>query len=229
MTDQLSEFDQLSNSFKLNIGGNIKSGKAWKTSFSYNNIQLNNKSYLDYAGVNSSMTFRSGSIKRTFGYLHQQKRYAKKNNASSNTSINQIGFTQSFQSSPYYIVGRVAYREKEVRLDKSTSLSRFTFDTRIQRKIKNGAASSLWKYAIYSRISIAAYEYAETDADLAILYGSEYDKARKEKRYNLTLGINSKLNNVQIKGSALLQYRDSNLPIYNYSKNILEVEFQYRF
>jgi len=228
-TDKFNSFDQVSNNIKLNIGGRINTDYKWRTPFFYKNIRLNNRNYLNYTGVNPSVTIQDSGSKQTFSYLHQQKRYSHKINTDSNADINQISFLQAYNDKSYLFQGKASYRVNEVNLNKSSGYNRYTLGTRIQRRLESPIAFSSWKSALYSRLSIAVYEYAERDPDLVTLYGAAYDKVRQEARYNFAVGVKSKSNGVQLQASILLQYRESNLPIYQYSKNIFEIELRYRF
>lgn len=219
-------FDQTVHSIALNTGGEINSKLSWQVPLGYRNVLLDNTAYTEQYAIRPRLNIKSHGLLHQIELGLKDRQYSQdsEKDRSGNMITTTYGVRHHKGIRTYW--GKIANENYRGPDDRSDAYSRQSLSLKYRQRL-----NALKAYKTYAKFSYrAAYsEYKDVDGTLLGLFGSSYNKLRKDFRQTVSLSLTASQKKWQISSSVNYQDRDSNLPLYKYNRFTTEVGFNYKF
>jgi hypothetical protein len=226
-SDKSKIYDQQSHRLYAKAGGRIDKRWRWQVPVTYRDVMLNDQNYASYASIKTRISYRDSKWIRYFEYGFQNKSYADIEDSERDGDYQDFAMGLRSLNSNNRLFAKLEYRTFDGPSDGS--------DVYHRTRLFVSATSMLppWFYGTLPRLQLSydlsEKSYQSIDAALVDSLGSEYEERRQDLKHRLSTELKLLKSDWQVMFAFHFQRRESNLPIYQYNRNITELGVQYRF
>lgn len=219
-------FDQTVHSISLGTGGEINSKLSWQVPLGYRNVLLDNTGYTEQYSIRPRLNIKVHGLIHHVEMGFKDRQYSQESERDRSGNMITTVYGLRYREGKHTYWAKVANENYRGPDDRSDAYSRQSMSVKYRQRL-----NALKAYKTYAKFSYrAAYsEYKDVDGTLLGLFGSSYNKLRKDFRQTMSLSFTASQKNWQISSSVNYQDRDSNLPLYQYNRFTTEVGFNYKF
>jgi hypothetical protein len=229
LSNKLKNNNQESHKTSITLGGNINQTLSWYAPITAQRILLDENKYSQYVTTKFRIMSKSNHNRHHMEIGLQDKTYLRERDKAHSGLSTDIGYGYRYLKGKNRVYTRVNIKQFNGPEDKSKEYMRYSSDISYSRKFIN----SLTPYNLKSDISLSykrtVTNYEAMNSYLYQTYSQPYDNKREDQQDKISVNMRLKNKKWQLNGSLHQVKRTSNLPIYQYTRNTIELGIQYRF